>query len=144
MTPPPAAAHDLLPSALFAQGEGMSIATRIAAVAATLASCAAFADTPAFDRPGIAFSTTTLPRGGVSWEQGLPDFVHDDEDGLRSTTYSATTNVRVGLAERVEVQLSGSPFNYARQRSGGERASARGAGDSGVALKIALDRKSVV
>lgn len=141
MTPPAAAARDLLPSVPSARGEDMN-AARIGAAAAALASCAAFGDTPAFDRPGIAFSTTTLPRGGVSWEQGLPDFVHDDEDGLRSTTYSATTNVRVGLAERIEVQLSGSPFNYARRRGGGEHAGARGAGDSGVALKIALPAQS--
>lgn len=107
----------------------------VAALVAMLAAATAQADTPAFDRPGIAFSTTTLPRGGVSWEQGLPDFQRDDDGGVRITQYSADTNLRIGLADGVEVQLSGSPFNMARARGGPTE---HGAGDSGVAVKLAL------
>ncbi|UZW60724.1 transporter [Lysobacter enzymogenes] len=95
-------------------------------------------DTPAFDRPGIAFSTGTLPRGGFAWEQGLPDFERDRSGGVRSTGYSAATTLRLGLTDRLELQLSGSPYNYARQRGGGQRDSARGAGDTALALKLAL------
>ena len=39
---------------------------------------------PAFDRPGIAFSTTTLPAGSFAWEQGLPDFEHSSGGGDRA------------------------------------------------------------
>ena len=105
------------------------------AVVAALASAAAQADTPAFDRPGIAFSTTTLPAGGISWEQGLPNFQRDDDGGVRSTQYSAATNLRFGLADGVEVQVSGSPFNTTRTTGA---PSVHGAGDTGVALKLAL------
>jgi len=116
------------------QGGWMSRQNSCLALAALLTAGCAQADTPAFDRPGIAFSTTTLPRGGVSWEQGLPDFQRDD-GGVRSTQYSAATNLRIGLADGVEIQLSGSPFNTTRTRGA---PSEHGAGDSGVALKLAL------
>jgi hypothetical protein len=49
-------------------------------------------DTPAFDWPGIAFPTTTIPRGGVSCEQGLPHFASASDDGLRTRSCSAATN----------------------------------------------------
>ncbi|WP_394539008.1 transporter [Lysobacter enzymogenes] len=95
-------------------------------------------DTPSFDRPGIAFSTDTLPRGGFAWEQGLPDFERDRSDGVRSTGYSAATTLRLGLTDTLELQLSGSPYNHSRQRGGGQRQSAHGAGDTTAALKLAL------
>jgi hypothetical protein len=108
---------------------------QLAAVVGVFVTAAAHADIPAFDRPGIAFSTTTLPAGGVSWEQGLPDFERDDDGGVRTTAYAAATNLRIGLADGVEVQLSGSPFNVARTRGAPTE---RGGGDSGVAVKLAL------
>ncbi|MGO1070764.1 transporter [Lysobacter sp. CA199] len=98
----------------------------------------AHADAPSFDRPGIAFSTGTLPKGAFAWEQGLPDFERDDDGGARSTTSSANTNLRLGLSDSVELQLATSPFNYLRERDGDGRRSSRGAGDTGLALKIAL------
>ncbi|HJU41111.1 MAG TPA: transporter [Tahibacter sp.] len=106
-----------------------------AALWAAFAVTTAHADTPAFDRPGIAFSTTTLPPGTVSWEQGLPDFQRDDDSGVRTTQYVADTNLRIGLADRIEVQLSGAPFNVAHARGAPTE---RGGGDSGVTVKIAL------
>lgn len=99
---------------------------------------AAHADTPSFDRPGIAFSTGTLPKGAFAWEQGLPDFERDKDGGARSTTYSANTNLRLGLSEHVELQLATSPFNYLRERDDAGRRSRHGAGDTGLALKVAL------
>ncbi|MDC8015672.1 transporter [Tahibacter soli] len=111
----------------------------LAALVAAFAATTAHADTPAFDRPGIAFSTTTLPRGGVSWEQGLPDFQRDDDGGTRATQYAANTNLRIGLADGVEVQVSGSPFNVAHVRGAPTE---RGGGDSGVAVKIALPSRA--
>lgn len=108
------------------------------AAAFSLAAASALADTPAFDRPGIAFSTSTLPPGAVSWEQGLPDFQRDDDSGIRTRQYSEDTNVRVGLADGVEVQLTAAPFNHLDTRDHGMHTSANGAGDLGVALKLAL------
>lgn len=99
-------------------------------------------DGPAFDRPGIAFSTSTIPVGALSLEQGLPDFESDDEDGIRSRSYSAGTTLRFGLAPRLEMQLSGAAFNYQRVSGPGLRSSANGAGDLGIALKAALPSKS--
>lgn len=98
----------------------------------------AHADTPSFDRPGIAFSTGTLPRGGFAWEQGLPDFERDKDDATRSTTYRADTTLRLGLSERIELQLASAPYNYLRERDLDGRRSRHGAGDTGVALKVAL------
>lgn len=99
-------------------------------------------DTPAFDRPGIAFSTGTLPRGGVAWEQGLPDFQRNRDDGVRTTELDANTNLRIGLSERVEVQLSGSLYSHLRVRSPTGTTTDHGGGDTGVALKIALPSSS--
>lgn len=108
-----------------------------AAAAAALA-LPARADTPAFDRPGIAFATDTLPRGGFAWEQGLLDFERDRSDGVRSSLYSATTNLRLGLTDALELQLATSAYNHRRVSGGGARASAHGGGDTALALKLAL------
>ncbi|WP_232526223.1 transporter [Lysobacter capsici] len=96
-------------------------------------------DAPSFDRPGIAFSTGTLPKGRFAWEQGLPDFQRDDDGGARSTQYNANTTLRLGLSDTVELQLATSPYNYLRERNDdGGRRSRHGAGDTGLALKVAL------
>jgi hypothetical protein len=96
------------------------------------------ADGPGFDRPGISFGTGTLPPGSFDIEQGLPDMARDTADGTTTTLYSAGTLVRVGLAQSVELQLSGALLNRLDERSGGVTATQRGIGDSGVALKLAL------
>ena len=101
-------------------------------------------DAPAFDRPGLGFSPTTLPRGGVALELGLPSLARDrDRDGVLSTQYSSDVTVRVGVGERVELQAFGTPWNRLRVAPRGQPASTlRGAGDSGVALKVALPSAS--
>lgn len=96
------------------------------------------AEPPAFDRPGISFSTDTLPRGAFAWEQGLPDFERNDDRGTRSRLYSANTNLRLGLSERVELQLATSAYNRLSERDGDGRRSRHGAGDTGLAVKLAL------
>ena len=112
----------------------MSRHTCFAATLALFAAAPALADTPAFDRPGIAFSTTTLPAGSFAWEQGLPDFVHDSSGGASATLYSANTNIRIGLTPQIEVQLGAALFNWLDADGGNES----GIGDSSVALKAAL------
>jgi hypothetical protein len=104
----------------------------------TTATTLAHADTPAFDRPGIAFSTQTLPAGTVSWEQGLPDVVRSDDQGAQSTLYSADTRIRVGLAKNVELQVADSLYNRLRLRSEGDSTVEHGASDLNLALKMAL------
>lgn len=95
---------------------------------------------PAFDRPGLGFSTGVLPRGGVALELGLPRYERDrDADGVRSTQYSADLNLRVGLSERVELQAFSAPYNHLRLKPrGAPSSSSTGAGDVGVAVKLAL------
>jgi len=87
-----------------------SIALCVAASIGLGATAPARADeAPSFDRPGIAFSTGTLPKGRFAWEQGLPDFQRDDDGGVRSTQYNANTTLRLGLSDTVELQLATSP-----------------------------------
>ena len=68
------------------------------------------ADGPAFDRPGIAFSPSTLPAHAFAWEQGLPDFQQDRSDGVTQRAYAASTRLRYGIADRWEVQLAAPLF----------------------------------
>jgi len=105
---------------------------------------AAWADAPAFDRPGMGFAPAVLPAGSFDWEQGLPDIERDSDGGVRSTTLSADTLFRFGLASTLELQLAGSPFNRTTVRGAGLRAHATGAGDTAIALKWApaLDSKT--
>lgn len=115
---------------------------RAVAGALLLAAASARADTPAFDRPGISFSTQTLPPGSFDWEQGLPDVERDSFDGARATSYSADTTVRIGLARALELQLGGSAYDFARTRADGHADSVHGGGDTSVALKAALPSSS--
>jgi len=98
----------------------------------------------AFDRPGIGFAASTLPRGGVALEAGLPSFSRDRDDaGVLSTQYSADITLRIGLAEHLELQAFTSPWNHLRvapRDAPAERSS--GAGDVGVGLKVALPLSS--
>ena len=110
--------------------------------AITLLACmgVAQAETPAFDRPGIAFSVTTLPAGSLSWEQGLLDLSRDRSDGITRTEYNAGSLLRVGLGEKIELQVGHAAFNLLRSTGAGAGESLRehGAGDTSLALKVAL------
>ncbi|MGE8263957.1 transporter [Stenotrophomonas sp.] len=98
----------------------------------------------AFDRPGIGFAASTLPRGSVALEAGLPSFSRDrDSAGVLSTQYSADITLRIGLVEHLELQAFTSPWNHLRvapRDAPAERSS--GAGDLGVGLKFALPLSS--
>ena len=113
-----------------------------AAFALLAAAGNALADTPAFDRPGIAFSTSTIPRGSFAIELGLPDFQHASEAGSSSTLYSLDTNIRAGLGENIELQLATPIFNYLKTKNAGVSDSATGLGDSSLSLKAALPSAS--
>ncbi len=94
-------------------------------------------DAPAFDRPGLSFAAAVLPAGNFDWEQGLPDFEHDSSAGVRTNTYAANTEFRLGIGHALELQLAGSPWNRVTVRDHGVHASATGAGDTRVAVKWA-------
>ena len=91
-------------------------------------------DEVAFDRPGIAFGTVVLERGGLAWEQGLPDFTSDRADGTRERDVILGSRLRLGLGANLELQLAGDVYAW-RHRSGD---SLGGSGDSSVSLKLAL------
>lgn len=102
-----------------------------------LAPALAWADDIPFDRPGIPFSTGTLGTGGFAWEQGLPDVGIDRDGGTTQRQYVAGTVLRMGLSERVELQLSTDTQAW-RHDSGADRLHGHGAGDSALGLKVAL------
>ena len=102
----------------------------------------AWADAPAFDRPGIAFSTGTLPARSVAWEQGLPDFEHDSDRGVSSTLYTLDSRLRVGISDSIEVQLGASLFNEMQIHAAGNTDRADGRSDLSFAVKVALPSSS--
>ena len=95
------------------------------------------ADVPAFDRPGIAFSTGTLPARSVTWEQGLPDFARTSDGGTDSTLYAFDSTLRVGLTDSVEAQIATS-LNESKTHSTGSTEHSDGRGDLSVAIKAGL------
>lgn len=100
---------------------------------------AAWAGEPmAFDRPGIGFGTTVLAPGELAWEQGLPDVERMDADGVRTTTRTFGSLLRIGLGASLELQLAGAPHSQVRTRAEEVHERVSGAGDSGVGLKWAL------
>jgi hypothetical protein len=96
------------------------------------------AETPEFDRPGISFPTSTIPVGGLAFEQGLPDLSYDSGSGLRSTESAFDSVLRVGVAEHAEVQLLTSLYNRldTHDSSGSEHVD--GTGDTGLGIKFGL------
>ena len=93
---------------------------------------------PAFDRPGIAFSTSTLPAGTFALEQGIPDMQTSSRDEDSATIYSADVRFRAAITDSVEVQAATSLFNTWRSHESGRTETADGHGDLSLALKVAL------
>lgn len=110
----------------------------LAALIGVAASSPARADTPAFDRPGIAFATAVLPVGTVALEQGFLDFAYQRGGGASSTEYTADTNFRLGVAAGVEVQLATALWNRLTDRSAGTTRTENGRGDTRLSVKLAL------
>lgn len=97
-------------------------------------------ETPAFDRPGLGFAASVVPRGSAALELGLPDYQRDrDDEGTRTTQIGTDLRLRVGLGANLELQAFGSPWNRLREAPRDATSNTtRGAGDSGLALKFAL------
>lgn len=103
------------------------------------ANTGALAESVAFDRPGIAFSPSVLPKGTLSWEQGLPDWSREREGGIELNTYAANSLLRVGLSEQWELQLGATPYIRASLHAPGlGRLRSHGAGDSSIGFKYAV------
>lgn len=91
------------------------------------------------ERPGLGTPACTMSPGRVSVETGLADWTRDDRDGDRSDTLSlGTTQVRVGLTNQVEAQVTWSPFVRQRDRMAGVVDAANGVGDARLGLKANL------
>src|SRR5262245_63445436 len=117
----------------------MASSRRIACVIAFAVCCnPANADAPPFDRPGIAFSTGTLPAGTFMWEQSAPDVETSSQSDDATTTYGTESRFRAALNDSLEVQLATSFFNATRSHESGKTETADGRGDASIALKAAL------
>lgn len=75
----------------------------MALLACAGAQAAQAAQAPAYDRPGIGFSASTVGKGVLAWEQGLPDGSRDRSGGVTTTAWTADTLLRLGLAPTVEL-----------------------------------------
>lgn len=99
-------------------------------------------DTPAFDRPGIGFASTTLQRGQLAWEQAFFDGSYDRDGDVRSTEYVANSRLRFGLSARTELQLAIDSQVWQRVRGGGQDQRGHSGGDASIGLKQALPSAS--
>ncbi len=117
------------------------VPTRTAGATLLVLTCVignAWADGPPFDRPGIAFSTGTLPARSVAWEQGLPDFERSSDRRITSTLYTFDSRLRVGVTDSFEVQFGAALFNELELREAGDTDHANGRSDASFAVKAAL------
>jgi hypothetical protein len=88
------------------------------------------------DRPGKANPTCTVPPGMVQVETGLVDWSGDNSGGVRTDEFDiGATAVKVGLTDRLHIELDLPAYVDVHSRAGGIGASTSGFGDSGVALK---------
>jgi hypothetical protein len=114
------------------------VAALASVLAASLAPLAAYADGPAFDRPGIAFAPSTMPARSFTWEQGLVDYTRDVDRGITTTAWSFDTRLRYGLTDQLELQIEVPVWADTRTQGHGTRSSADGLGDLSLAAKFDL------
>ena len=119
---------------------GASIGLALAAAASP--AVAAEADSPdpiCADRPGVATPTCTVPAGMVQVETTLTDWARDRSGGVRSDALAiGESAVKLGLTDRLHVELGIAPFVRSRVRESGERETASGFGDMEIAAKYRL------
>jgi hypothetical protein len=114
------------------------MAGRAVLAAGLVSSVASHADGPAFDRPGIAFSPTTMPAHSFTWEQGLLAFQRDRSGGVTQDAYLVDTRLRYGVTDRWEIQLAAPLFEEIDAHGSGQGFTTAGIGDTIVAAKVAL------
>ena len=90
------------------------------------------------DRPAKNYGATTIDAGKVQAEVELFNYSKLDFEGVRTTTYTGPNpNVRIGLTNDLELQLSGTPFvrQNVRDSFAGTSTSASGSSDFFVRAK---------
>jgi len=111
--------------------------------AALLVPAAAHADDQDRDycpaRPGLGTPACTMAPGTVSVETSLADWTLDTHNGDRTDSVSiADTSVRIGVSDRVEVQIGWTPLGIMRERSGNVVDRVTRAGDATLGIKANL------
>lgn len=96
------------------------------------------ADNPGYDRPGYGFTPVVLGAGDITFEQGLPDWSRNRQDGITNSQYSADSLLRIGIGGPLELQLGSSPWNSLRQGGASSDVRSQGHGDTVLGLKLAL------
>lgn len=90
----------------------------------------------AADRPDATESPITVDAGAFQIEASFAELAIEDEDGSATTTLSAAPmNLKVGLTNRVDLQLLFNPYERVETDNAGAE---RGVGDLGVRAKINL------
>lgn len=91
------------------------------------------------DRPGKADGTCTVPPGMVQVETALANWIRDRSGGVRTQELAVgETAVKLGVTDRLHVQLTVLPYASVRVREGGSSERVSGLGDLGVAAKYRL------
>lgn len=94
------------------------------------------------DRPDATESPFTVDAGRVQVETGLIGFSrsHADPNGAVSESYEfATTNVRVGLTDRVELNVVWQPYGITRTRQRAPLGTLRDSGIGGLDLRAKVN-----
>lgn len=112
------------------------------ALTCTALAASAWADNPGYNRPGLSFSPSVLDPGDVTFEQGLPDWSRNRDDGTTTSLYTADSSLRIGLGHHLELELGDSFYNHLHKTDTTGSDSSEGRGDSSVALKYALPSPS--
>ncbi|MGI8704642.1 MAG: transporter [Sphingomicrobium sp.] len=95
------------------------------------------------DRPGKADGTCTVSAGMVQIETGIADWIHDRSGGVRTDELAVgETAVKLGVTDRLHVQLTILPYSSVRVREGGLSERVSGFGDLGLAAKYRLTEDS--
>ncbi len=97
-----------------------------------------------FDRPGQGFSTQTLPKGQVVWEQSLANTLYTESRDLtgqlvKQTVLNADLLLRAGLTEQLELQLGWQGPSWSKTKVAGQSVEDDGLGDVSVGLKHHID-----
>lgn len=89
------------------------------------------------ERPGLGTPACTVEPGRVLIETSLADWMSDRSGGVRSDTILfGDTLVRVGVGERLELQVGWTPVGHSRERTGSAVDRATRVGDMIVGTKV--------
>lgn len=91
------------------------------------------------DRPGLGTPACTVEPGRALVETALADWTMDRGAGTRSDTILfGDTLARIGVSDRIELQLGWTPLGYNRERAGGAVDRATRIGDASLGAKLNL------